>query len=200
MNYNDDQLIDLISENIEEARDVLYEKYKYIVDIIINKYHNSAYYLSVDMNDLKQEALVGFSDALASYNPDSSSSLPTFISLCVERRVNNYIKKNETKKMKLLKETVSLDDKYNKGTDDEYTLMDLIPDNSNNPEDQIIEKENITLLRKKINELLSPTELEIYELLVNDFTYEDIAKITNKRVGTVYNIVYRIRNKIKDIL
>ena len=33
MEYQDGELLDNISENSEEARDVLYDKYKYIVDI-----------------------------------------------------------------------------------------------------------------------------------------------------------------------
>ena len=87
--YPDEELVNLVCENSEEARDMLYEKYSYIIDIICNKYKQSAYYLSADLQELRQEAMLGFSDALVSFNQDENASLHTFITLCVERRVRN---------------------------------------------------------------------------------------------------------------
>ena len=52
--YPDNELVNMVCENSEDARDVLYEKYGYIVDIIYNKYRRSAYILSVDLNELRQ--------------------------------------------------------------------------------------------------------------------------------------------------
>ncbi|HOB25576.1 MAG TPA: sigma-70 family RNA polymerase sigma factor [Bacilli bacterium] len=198
MDLPDNDLANMVSENNEEARDELYEKYKYIVDIIINKYKTSAYYLSVDMNELRQEALVGFSDALVNYNQDKESSLPTFITLCVERRVNNYVKKNDTIKMKMLHQALSLDSKVNDESD--FTYMDMIGNQKGNPEIEMEDKENVEILNKKINESLSPQEKEVYQLLINNFSYDDIAAITKKTIPQVYNIVYHIRQKIRDII
>ena len=55
--YPDTELVNLVCENSEEARDMLYDKYSYIVDVICNKYRKSAYYLSADLIELRQEAL-----------------------------------------------------------------------------------------------------------------------------------------------
>ena len=87
MDYPDNELVNLVCENSEEARDMLYDKYSYIIDIICNKYKNSAYSISADFAELRQEAMLGFSDALVIYNQDEKASLHTFITLCVERRV-----------------------------------------------------------------------------------------------------------------
>ena len=35
--YPDNELVNLVCENSEEANDVLYDKYNYIIDIIIKK-------------------------------------------------------------------------------------------------------------------------------------------------------------------
>ena len=194
MDYQDGELIDSISENSEEARDILYDKYKYIVEIIVNKYKKSAYYLSVDMQELKQEALLGFSDALYSYSNSKGCNLPTFITLCVERKVGNYIKKHSTKKMQLLRESVSLDNEIG----DNITLMDTIVDYRS--PDQIIEKEEERQeLIQKIKDSLSPQELEIYKLLLHNFSYEDIASILKIDMKKIYDYVYRIRKKLKDL-
>lgn len=197
MDYPDTELVNLVCENSEEARDMLYEKYSYIVDIICNKYKKGAYYLSADFNELRQEALLGFSDALVSYDQDNNASLQTFISLCVERRVRNYVRKNDTMKMKMMREVYSLDYQYD---DDQAPLRETIGDNSQNPEYTLEEKEEMEELKKKIDNALSPQEKEVYELMINDFSYEDIASILNKSVKQVYNTAHRLKGKIKDIL
>ncbi len=194
MDYQDNELIDNINDNSEEARDVLYDKYKYIVDIIINKYKKSAYYLSIDMQELKQEALLGFSDALYSYDYNKDSNLPTFISLCVERRVDNYVKKHSTVKMRMLKEMISLDDQIGEN----LSVMDVVSDNTT-PENIMEDEEETKILLDKIKEVLSNKELEIYKLLLYNFSYEDISNILNIPVKSIYDYVYRIRKKIKDI-
>lgn len=196
--YPDNELVNLVCEQSEEARDLLYDKYSYIVDIIYNKYKKSAYYLSVDLNELKQEALVGFSDALVCFDQDKDVSLSTFISLCVERRVRNYVRKADTYKNKILKSAYSLDATY--GDENEIPLVEKIGDSSADPQITIEEMENIKNLKKQIDELLSPSEKEVYELLINDFSYEDIALILNKNIKAIYNTVQRLRLKIKNIL
>lgn len=194
---NDFELFDLVCENNEEASNCLFEKYKYIVDIVYNKYKRSAYALSIDLEELRQEAMVGFSDALVSFVPEKNASLKTFISLCVERRVSNFVKKADTGKARALKEAFSLEMEVSDG---DSTLMDYIGDSKNDPQVKMEEKENITILRDKINTALSPLEKEVFELLVNNFNYEDIASILKLETRQIYNVVHRIRNKIKDIL
>ena len=194
MEYHDNELMDIISDNSEEARDALYDKYKYIVDIIINKYKKSAYSLSVDMQELRQEALLGFSDALYSYTDDKEATLATFISLCVERKVDNYIKKHSTKKMRMLKEILSLDDQVA----EDISLMDTIADTSS-PEEILQDEEEYKTLVNGIKERLSQQEMEVYKLLLYNFTYDDIASILNSNTKQVYDFVYHIRKKIKDL-
>lgn len=195
--YPDTELVNLVCENSEEARDMLYDKYSYIVDVICNKYRKSAYYLSADLIELRQEALLGFSDALVNYNQDSNASLQTFISLCVERRVRNYVRKADTIKMKMMREAYSLDYQYDA---ESAPLLETIPDNSADPQITMEEKENIADLKEKIDNLLSPAEKEVYELIINDFSYDDIATILNKSSKQIYNTAQRIRVKIKEIL
>ena len=42
---NDEQLIHMIREESEDAKDVLYERYKYIIDIELKKYTRMAWAL-----------------------------------------------------------------------------------------------------------------------------------------------------------
>ena len=147
------------------------------------------------MQELKQEALLGFSDALYSYSNSKGCNLPTFISLCVERRVNNYIRKANTIKMKLIQEMVSLDSEIG----DNIYLMDTIKSDEDTPEELIMEQDEAKELLKKLKKILSKTEMEIYKLLVNNFSYDDICKILDMNKNQLTSAVYRMRQKIKDI-
>ena len=144
MNYkdiNDSQLISMIHEASEDAKDVLFEKYKYIIDIEMKKYSRMARTLGYDINDLYQDALVGFSDALVSYRDDRHAALPSFITLCVDRKLQVSIKKAGRMKNKLLNESLSLEHVY-----ESYAspLMDLLSDNSeNDPLENILKEEKL---------------------------------------------------------
>lgn len=193
----DNELIDLICENNEEATDLVYDKYKYIVDIVVSKYKSAIKYFNIDRSELYQEAMVGFSDAIRNYLPDSEASLPTFISLCVERKINNYIRKYDTLKSKINHNMISLDETV---TESDTPLQELISGSSVNPLDEIEAKENLEILKEKINDVLSPSEKDVYKLMVSGFDPDQISKILNCNVKTTYNAIYRIRQKIKDIM
>ena len=196
--YPDEELINLLNENSEEAANVLYDKYSYIVDVFYNKYKRSAYALSIDLKELKQEALVGFSNALATYDVSKAASLPTYITLCVERRMKGYIKKADTTKSKLMKEAYSLDTQFE--DEDNLSLLDLIGDYKTNPERTLEQKERLKEIQRKIDELLSPSEKEVYELMLNDINYLDIAEILHKSPKQIDNAIQRIRNKLREII
>ena len=99
--YNDHELIMMMRESSEEAKDILFDKYKYIIDIELKKYSNIANILGYDYNDLFQDALVGFSDAIVNYRDDKEASLPSFITLCVDRRLQYAIRSINNKKSRM---------------------------------------------------------------------------------------------------
>ncbi len=192
----DSELLYLASEYNEDAINVLFEKYKYIVDITVNKYIRTAYSLNLDFDELYQEAMVGYSNAIRLYNDNKDIQLRTFISVCIERRLQNYIRNNSTNKMKKLKEAYSFDTEIG----EDLILADIVGDNTRNPEYIKEQDESLKELKKKIDKVLSPSEHQVFDLLLNDFTNEDIAKILKTSVKNVYNVTYRIRTKLKDII
>ena len=61
--YSDSELYSMVCEASEEAKEIIYTKYKYIIDVIIKKYVYTAKKLGVEYNDLYQE---GFQTASGS--------------------------------------------------------------------------------------------------------------------------------------
>ena len=197
MEFNDEKLITMFSENDEDAKNILYDKYSYIISIILAKYKRTIYALGIDISEVKQEAMLAFTDALIKYSSDKSTSLPTFISLVVERKIQNCIRKAETTKNKVNTEAYSLEAEYEAF---KRPLEEILGDSSLDPLHKMENEERLEESTKKINDDLSPFEKDVYKLVINGFGYQDIAKILNKEPKQIDNTIQRIRNKIKDLL
>lgn len=196
--FSDSELYSMVCESNEDAKEVLYDKYKFLIEAIIKKYLFAAKKFGVEYNDLYQEGLVGFSDALNRFDEDKNVQMSTFISICVERRLQNAVLKAGRIKNQMLLDSISLD--YPCG---EYKipLKEMIQDQKNDdPLHGIENKERFEELLKAIKERLSKSEYEVYEFLIQGLNYQDIALLLNKSPKQIDNTIQRIKNKIKEIL
>lgn len=196
--YNDQELISMIRESSEEAKDILYDKYKYIIDIELKKYNNLAVILGYDYNDLYQDALVGFSDAIANYREDKEASLPYFITLCVDRKLQYAIRSVNNKKSRLQSESLSLEYVYD---DSSLPLIETISGSSlNDPLLKMMNEEDYNELSEKIEKELSVGEYEVYKYMIKGLKYNEIALILGKEPKQIDNAMQRIKNKVKRIV
>lgn len=196
-NTNDSELIMLYQENDEDAKNILFLKYKFIIDILIKKYSKIITILNIDMQEVYSESTVGFSDALRSYQDDKESNLPTFITLCVERRITTLIRKYNREKYKVINDTYSLDYFYEQFG---RPLMDILADNSNEPLDNMTEEEEYKELLNDIHLILSRKENKVFEYMISGFNYQQISKIIGETPKQVDNSIQRIKIKIKNLL
>lgn len=195
--YLDGELCSMISENNEDAKEILYNKYKFMIDFLIKKYLLSAIKIGIEYSDLQQEALVGFSDAINSYNDSKDASISTFITICVERRLQNVIVKASSLRNKMFLEALSLD--YQ--DDDGSPLKEIISDNSkNDPLLNMTREENYEELIKKIENELSDTEREVFTLLVSGLSCREISTELNKNYKQIDNAIQRLKVKAKKVL
>ena len=195
---NDSELIMLYREDDEDAKNMLFYKYKFIIDILIKKYGNWLSSLKVDYQELYSECAVGFSDALFSFQEDKDSSLPTFITLCVERRINGVIRKYSRDKYKVLQDTYSLDFLYDEKN---AALIDTISDEStHDPLKNMSEQEEYEELIHQIEKVLTKQEYEVFALKSRGFDYQEIAHILERNPKQIDNTIQRIKTKIKNLL
>ncbi len=194
---NDNELIMLYRDNDENAKNLLFYKYKYIIDIIITKNIRVLKNNNVDMQEAYSECNVGFSDGLKSYDETKDASLVTFVTLCVKRKLANLIKKYKREKHKVMQESYSLDYVY----DNENNLLDTLKDNyvhdplSDMADDERV-KEIITLAKKT----LTKREFEVFHLMTSGFDYKEIAALLKKTTKQIDNTMQRIKIKMKKIL
>ena len=192
MNYTDEELIELVHENSEEAKSALFNKYKLKIDYFIKKYSVIAKTLGIDLKDLNQEALVGFTDAILNYNPNKDASVATFICLCVERKIKKACLKAGTIKNQAMKDSLSLEYTYD---DINLPLKELIEDVNSDPLIKISQEEEYEELLLNIRNELTDTEREVFELLIGGLSYKDIAVILDKEPKQVDNARERIKSK-----
>ena len=195
---NDNELIMLYREDDEDAKNMLYYKYKFIIDVLIKKYSNWLSSLKVDYQELYSECAVGFSDALRSFQEDKDSSLPTFITLCIERRLGGVIRKYSRDKYKVMQDSYSLDFFYD---DKNASLIEKLSDgSSNDPLKNMAEEEEYVELIESIKYSLTDKELEVFVLKIRGFDYQEIARILNRNPKQIDNTMQRVKAKIKSLI
>ena len=194
---SDNELFMMATEENEDAKTELYNRYQHLINIVIKKYSKAALKLGIEYNDFQSEALYGFSDALNSFNQNKNASLATFISLCVERRLQKALVRASTLKNQVNIQSYSLDYLYE---ETEKTLNDVIIDNKNEPLQRIMSREDYKELITLIKDSLSDAEYTVFTFLANGFDYQEIAQILGKSPKQIDNTMSRIKNKLKLII
>ena len=189
MEYNDFELVSLIRENNEEAREILYNKYK---PIIVKKSTDQIYKLCsycMEINDLIQEGYIGLDNAINCFNEKENTSSYTFALLCIDRQIITCIKKNTNNKAMVLNDAINLDDGK------EYLFRD-----NTDIEGSFINKEDAKEFINLICDSLSDIEKKVFSLKLEGYDIGEIANLLNKDTKVIYNTLHRIKYKIKLIM
>lgn len=195
--YDDQELMYLIGERNENAEEILYEKYKNLVNIKAKKYINYGKKIGLDYNDLFQEGMIGLSEAIKSYKDKSDTKFSTFATLCIDRQIFSVLEAARRKKHLYLNESCSLDSTI---FDDGKTLLDVLFDNNSDPSLKIEELEMSKLLHEDLEKELTPFEKEVFNLKLAGFEYKEICKLLNKSYKSVDSALQRIKNKVRKVL
>ena len=75
----DEELIKLYRDGNEDAIDIIFERYKYLV----RKKAKAMYIAGGDNDDLIQEGMIGLYKAVRDYNEDRQASFATFAGMCM---------------------------------------------------------------------------------------------------------------------
>lgn len=201
MNYrdfNDNEILSYVAENNEDAIELIYEKYKPLINKISSKFYKKyCKNTSLDINDLIQEGMLGLNSAMNHYRENKDTLFYTYAKTCIERKIISAVIAANRQKHQILNESLSFEINLN---DSDITLNAFIKDTDNNPENIIVDRERENELMKKLENSLTDFELQILQLKMDGFDYKEIASILDKKVKSVDNALQRIKNKIKKIL
>ena len=193
--YNDNELLDLISEN-EEANEILFEKYKPLIVGIAKRKYNPNLSNGFELNDLISEGMIGFSTAINTYRPGKEASFFTYAKTCIERKIASALISFTRQKHKILNESITIED------DEEinFGLKKVLGDDSLNPEKVMITDENIRELLENLDTQLSSFEKQVFELKKSGFELSEIGEILDKDYKSVDNTLQRIKSKVRNYL
>lgn len=196
---NDYELLSYVKENNEDANEILYDKYKPLIEKNARRLLKYCSYNGLELNDLIQEGMLGLSRAAQSFSESKEASFYTYAKTCIERKQLTAIMASQRQKHKLLNESVSFE-AYDDEATNIKTVDAMLVDNSYNPENVIFDYENSTELLEKVNKVLTNFELQVFELKISGFNYIEISDILDKDKKQIDNAIQRIKNKIKDTL
>ena len=195
---NDNELLYLISENNEDAKDIFYDRYKDIIEIKAKKYAKFLTSKGYELNDLIQEGMIGLSQAIVDYKEQKNVQFSTFANICIDRQMFSFIRNITRDKHRILNDSISIDTTTDTSG---RPLIDLLFDDKNiNPEESFIEMEEKNELFNQIKEVLTESEYNVFELRMQGFTYKEIGALLNITPKAVDGSISRIKNKVQNIL
>ena len=193
--YNDNELICYIGENNEDAMEIIYKKYEPIINNIANKIIKCYGTIGIEKNDLVQEGMIGLSNAIDSYKENKTPVFYSFAKMCIQRQMISAIRLSSTQKNKALNESFSFEN-----NEEEITFQKVLKDDTKNPEKMYFSMENENKIIDIAKSKLTDFELQVFELRINNFDYNEIAQILDKDTKSVDNALTRIKSKLKKEL
>ncbi len=151
---------------------------------LLRWYVNSLDLPSSETDDLIQEGLIGLLKAVRSYD-GVSSAFSTYAFHCMKNSIISAVRKYQ-------KYRVSIN--YQENID----LLDT--DTTATPESVYLNKENLNLIYNRLHSHLSDYELTVFDLYLSELSYKEIGDTLDKDVKSIGNAVFRIRQKIKQVI
>jgi RNA polymerase sigma factor (sigma-70 family) len=187
-----EELIDLINlagNGMQDAFDKLKDLYKPLMESQIHK-HAVTEMSMQDVDDMRQEALLHFCNAVCSYDCSSESvDFGLYAKICISNGLVSFVRSyyRRHKKKILSLESEGFGDKM------PYVYADMLQ--------SIVEKEQLTSLVDTIRASLSDYENKIWWLYVSGMSISEISeKLGGVGTKSISNAVYRIRKKLRVFL
>lgn len=176
-------------------------------EYLINKYQNfvkskskSYFLIGADKEDIYQEGMIGLFKAIRDYKDDKLASFKVFAELCVTRQIITAVKTATRQKHIPLNTYVSLNKPiYDEESD--RTLLDILSGiKVSDPEEMIIDREEMEKLEKKIQEVLSSLEMEVLNSYLDGKSYQEIASDLDRQAKSIDNALQRVKRKLEKCL
>ncbi len=178
---SDDVLAEFSKNGDDNAFNELAIRYLNKIRFIARKYSAQGY----EQNDFVQEGLMALLYAFKTYDAHGGSSFGNFVSLIVERRFISIFRSSQSKKAVPDAMLVRID-----GIGEELT------DYVATPEEQLVYKEQLGQVLKRLHALLSAREYEVLMLFASGLSYSKISQQLNISEKSVDNALQRARRKV----
>ena len=198
MNYtdlNDYEILNLISEDNEDATELMYTKYQPLITKTAKKFLKYTKGSGLELNDLVQEGMIGLNKAIDTYQDTKEASFYTYAKNCIEKKLISQTIAAKRLKHQALNNAVSIDATFENST---ASLSDFIKDERVDLEAKVLSNEYIQDILDKLEKILTDFEMQIFELKINGFTNKEIADLLDKEQKQIDNAYTRARKKLNN--
>ena len=193
---SDEQIVEMAHSGDPLAEEFLLVKYKNFVRSKARSY----FLIGADHEDIVQEGMIGLYKAIRDFRPERLSSFRAFAELCITRQIITAIKTATRQKHIPLNSYVSLNKPlYDEESD--RTLLDVIMEaRVSNPEDMLIDREDVRDIQYRIKEVLSGLEQQVLIAYMDGKSYQQIAQSLGRHVKSIDNALQRVKRKLEKYL
>ena len=192
----DEEIALLAQQGNGEALEYLLDKYKNFVRTKARSY----FLIGADHEDIVQEGMIGLYKAIRDYRAEKLSSFRAFAELCVTRQIITAIKTATRQKHIPLNSYISLNKPIYE-EDSDRTLLDVITEEGvSNPEEMLIDREDLSVIEGRIGQMLSDLEKNVLVRYMEGKSYVEIADEMHRHVKSIDNALQRIKRKLLKYL
>ena len=192
----DEDIVELAQDTDGAALEYLLNKYKNFVRTKARSY----FLIGADHEDIVQEGMIGLYKAIRDYRKDKLKSFRAFAELCITRQIITAIKTATRQKHIPLNNYVSLNRPiYDEDSD--RTLLDVITEEvPSNPEEMLIDREDLSVIEGRIGQMLSDLEKQVLVRYMEGKSYVEIGEEMGRHVKSIDNALQRIKRKLLKYL
>lgn len=191
---NDYEIMYMVSENDESAKELIYEKYRPLIYKLAYEYLKKGKKYGLELDDFVQEGYFALFCAMKNYTEDKNCLFYTYAMVSIKSKMQNLIVRNSTFKNYILNNSVSIFQKLN--IDNENTLLEVLEDKNAVLPDWIVEEREFESYIKDIMYEMPVEESYIFELKLNGFSIQNISNLLGVSTRIVNNALLRIRKKL----
>ena len=173
-NHTDSQLSALVRDGVAEAFVELADRFMPLIKVKARSFHS----MSLEIDDLCQEGLLGLLDAAEHYQSGSETAFKAYAGVCIQNRMMMAYRKTKSQKR--------------------LGLGRFVSDCSQNPEDLVLDGENVSRIKRQISRSLSPFEQKVLFYHLDGCPYAEISEKLSVTEKAVDNALQRVRRKLKQ--
>ena len=196
-NLNDYEIMYMISENNDDATNLLFTKYKPLIISMAKEYYSKGKRYGLELDDFIQEGYYGLFCAIRQYNTDKNNLFYTYLLVCIRSKMNNLIIKNSSNRQMVLNNSISI---YDSAGDNDLSLIDVISDKKATIPDIRVEEFELESSIKKVLYSLDFDDSIVCELKLNGFTSKDISSLLGISLKCVYNSVLLLKKNLSILI
>lgn len=175
-----------VREGNQAAFEELLEIYSPLISSFVAKFR-AEHEVADDVEDFKQELImVLYNSSLAYVFEQNEVSFGLYAKICMNNAFVSQLRK------------LSRGDRTRALLEYDDSIEEMM-DEQKSPENELIEREKLKEINKKIESVLSEFENKVWKMYVAGYSIREISSLVNKDEKSVNNAIFRIRNKLKPI-